>query len=62
MYCATKTNVLPEELSTGPHIGSLLVSLNYSNVFSLTDDCEKWKFLGENGDTCQKCPIGAKPR
>ena len=34
----------------------------YANVFSLTADCEPWKFLGENGNVCQKCPIGAKPR
>ena len=34
----------------------------YANIFSLTADCEPWKFLGENGNVCQKCPIGAKPR
>ena len=40
---------------------SLLI-IFYTNIFSLTADCEPWKFLGENGNVCQKCPIGAKPR
>ena len=40
-----------------------LLSINeLSIIFSLTVDCEPRMFLGENGDTCQKCPIGTKPK
>ena len=37
-------------------------SSEFSIMFSLTVDCEPRKFLGQNGDTCQKCPIGTKPK
>ena len=32
-----------------------------TNFILLTEQCEPRKFLGENGDKCQNCPIGAKP-
>ena len=38
----------------------ILIGLK-TNFILLTEQCEPRKFLGENGDKCQNCPIGAKP-
>ena len=32
------------------------------NIFLFIVDCEPWKIVGPNEDTCENCPIGERPR